>query len=335
MSLTVHTPTMCRAAKRKLDFTLGSAKKPRLRPRIQRGPLRGTLLTCDKETCEKYPHIFTKEYMLGINSAMDEAHQYAIDQNLLPDKNYFGKIQSEIKPWMRRLMFLKLTQLDIAVNRKDLKLSDRCLWQAFFLVDRYLSVIDVRQKELKGVGSAAYSIACKLYDESRIYKKVDISRICFAFIITHQKLAEMERRMIIALDWEFTIPNCYDYLERFTRVAVSPIREERYRTRIKWLALYAMERVNLGPYVLSYTPRCIASACILTALTCSSRKFRWSRCMVIATGYEENSKQLTELVRHIMAVLTLETEKHRVVIRKYAVPERGAVSTLKINDIKC
>jgi len=323
---------MCRVPKRKLDFTLDSGYKPIKRPRIQRGPLRGTLLKCDKDTCDRYPHIFTREYMLGINEAMDEAHQYAIDQNLLPDKDKFEKVQSEVKPWMRHLMFLRLIQLDIGANRNDLKLSDRCLWQAFFLVDRYLSLIDVSREELPLVGSAAYSIACKLYDESRNDKMVDISRMC-SILITHQKLAEMERRIIIALDWDFTIPNSYDYLERFTRVAIHPIREERYRIRIKWLALYAMERLNLGAHFLSYTPRCIAAGCILYAMTRSSRKFRWSRCMVSATGYEESNKQLVELVKHIWTLFTFKNErKHRVVIRKYAVPERGAVSTLKVND---
>jgi len=334
MSSTIHTPTMCRVPKRKLDFTLGSAQKPRKRPRIQRGPLRGTLLKCDRDTCDRNPHIFTREYMIGINAAMDEAHQYAIDQNLLPDKDYFEKVQTEVKPWMRQAMFLKLIQLDLEVIRKDLRNSDRCLWQAFFLVDRYLSLIDVHRKELLVIGSAAYSIACKLYNESRNDKWVDISRIC-STLITHPKLAEMERRIVIALDWEFTLPNCYDYLERFTRVAIYPIREERYRSRIKWIALYVMERVNLGPYVLSFTPRCIAAACILTALTCYSRKFRWSRCMINATGYEESNQQLKELVRHIWAVFTFESKKHRVVIRKYAAPERGAVSTLRINCSKC
>jgi len=328
MSSTIHTPTMCRVPKRKLDFTLRSAQKPRKRPRIQRGPPRGTLLKCDKDICDRNPHVFTKEYMIGINATMDEAHQYAIERNLLPNKDYFEKIQTEVKPWMRQEMFLKLIQMDIDAKRKDLRNSDRCLWQAFFLVDRYLSLIDVRRKELLIIGSAAYIIACKLYDESRNGKWVDISRIC-----SNRKLADMERRIVIALDWEFTLPNCYDYLERFTRVAIYPIRETGFRTRIKWLALYAMERVNLGSYVLNFTPRCIAAACMWIALTCSSRKYRWSGCMISATGYEESNQQLKELVRHIWDLFISENKKHGVVIRKYAVPERGAVSTIRIK--KC
>lgn len=55
--------------------------------------------------------------------------------------------------------------------------------------------------------------------------------------------------------------------------------------------------------------------------------------MISATGYEESNTQLKELVRHIWDLFFFENKKHGVVIRKYAVPERGAVSTIRIK--KC
>jgi len=322
----VHTPTVSHRLNRKLELEFDSAKRLRKRPRIQRGPHDGQLFQCDKDVCDRYGHILTKEYILGINVTMDNAHQYAIDNNLLPDKNYFEKVQTQIKPWMRRLMFLELTQVHLQASRMNVRHSDYPLWQTFFLLDRYFSVVDVRREDLPLIAHSAYSIACKLHDESGRGRKVAFTRIC-----TQHKLAEMERCIVITLDWEFTLPNCYDFLERFTRIAVHPVKEERYRTRIKYLALYAMERVNLGERILRYTPRCIASACIYTALTCSARKFRWSRFMVSATGYEENCEELLGLVEHIRTVIfSFDNEEHEVVIRKYAVPERGAVSTLRV-----
>jgi len=333
MSSIVYTPTTRSMLKRKLGFEGASAQKLRKRPRIQRGPLPDKLSKYDKEICERFSHIFTKEYIIGINAALDESHKYALDRNLIPDKNYFKKVQTHIKPRMRRLMFLKLTQLhgEITKRRKNASYSDRTLWQTFFIVDRYLSVVDVLHEDMKLVGLAAYSIACKLYEDCRRNRKVDFSR--WFYEVSDEDVAEMERRIVITLDWEFTLPSSYDFIERFIRIAVHSVREERFRNRVKWLALYAMERVNLEEGILNYNPRIIAAACVLTALTCSTRKFRWSSCLVNATGYDENCEELMGLLKHIRSVIySFENEEHGVVIRKYAAKERGAVSTLRSKD---
>jgi len=87
--------------------------------------------------------------------------------------------------------------------------------------------VNIDRKNLQLVGCASLWIASKYHE---IYPPmasdlVDISDDAF----TRDSLLDMESRICDVLGYEFTIPNAFQFLERYTIVAMDSVKQPRLK----------------------------------------------------------------------------------------------------------
>ena len=96
----------------------------------------------------------------------------------------------------------------------------------------------------------------------------------------------MECQICDTLSYKFTIPNAFQFLDRFTEVAIYSIEENRLKNRVKWLARYGMERFHMHVKALQYCPSLLAAGALFAALKLTSH--RWTRACEWVSGYSES-----------------------------------------------
>lgn len=97
------------------------------------------------------------------------------------------------------------------------RLHPETLFLTVSLIDRYLDKNQVMRARLQLVAVAAMVIASK-YEELMPPNLSD-----FAFIAdnaySREEILEMERQMLISLEFNITVPSAYCFLQRFCKVA--------------------------------------------------------------------------------------------------------------------
>jgi len=278
----------------------------------------------DMRKIDKDGHLFSRDYVKDIAKYLAENEEKCVD--LFPDPNYFPR-QSDIRPRMRTILFTWMTEVHVKYKMK----KEVVLWAAFQICDRYLSKADSNRRELQLVGCTALWIASKYHD---IYPPlandfVNISDNAFS----KSDLFAMEGRVCQVLEYEFTIPNAFQYLERYTDIALESISVVKVKNRVKWLARYGMERFNLHVQALEYCPSLLAAGALFTALKLTSNA--WTRECESCSGYgtqsflRQTGKKLNLFEKYAKCILDFNSDLHRAVVDKYKVSERGGVSTLR------
>jgi len=212
-------------------------------------------------------------------------------------------------------------------------LREVVLWATFQICDRFLSKEIVNRKNLQLVGCTAIWIASKYHE---IYPPlasdlVHISDNAF----TKDCIIAMECRICNVLKWKFSIPNAFQFLDRYTNVGLDSIKESRLKNRVRWLARYGMEKFHLHVQALQYCPSLIAAGALYAALKLTSHK--WYKSCETCSGYSESEllKKLLNAGEHSIfeliksSILEFDNKLHYAVIFKYSTPERGSVSTLR------
>jgi len=245
----------------------------------------------------------------------------------LPDPRGFLNIQKDVKPRMRTILFMWL----VDVHRKFNGVEE-VLWRTFEIIDRYLASQATRRKDLQLIACASLWIASKYHE---IYPPtaddlVHVSDKAFK----KTELVKMEMRLCRHFSMKFSYPTAFDFLTRYTAIALASIqvpksREEKVKTRIRFLAMYGMERMIMDMHSLLYKPSLLAACSLFTAMSLISHN--WTTEMEQATGYTERDfREKYELYKKIKKqVMDFTSQAHGAVIRKYATPERGEVSSLR------
>jgi len=152
------------------------------------------------------------------------------------------------------------------------------------------------------------------------------------------KIIAMERRICDVLSYQFSIPNVFNFLDRYTKIAVESIEEPRLKKRVKWLARYGLERFHLNVIALRYCPSLLAAGALFTALRLTSNG--WSRLCEECSDFSQEAllsnldgeSSIFELFKR--AIMNFESKSHQAIIYKYKKQERGCVSTLRRKE-KC
>jgi len=204
---------------------------------------------------------------------------------------------------------------------------------AYQICDRFLSKVIIDRKELQLVGCASLWIASKYHE---IYPPLTSDLVYISDgAFTKDCITSMECRICDVLSYQFSLPNAFQFLERYTNGALDLLKEPRLRKRVKWLARYAMERFHLEPTALQYCPSLLAAGALFTALKLTGR--RWPRLCETCSGYTEvqlvpkslppGERSIFEQMKKI--VTNFDSQSHRAIIAKYKTSDRGSVSTLR------
>jgi len=280
------------------------------------------IFPCDIKRCGKDGHLFPIEYLQNLTLTLFSNERKSSD--LFPDPNYF-QLQSHIKGWMRAKLYIWLTEVHLKFGPREV-----VLWASFQICDRFLSKVEIPCEKLQLVGCTSFWIASKYHE---IYPPIASDMIKVSHNrFTRSDILEMESKICDHLSFQFSLPNAFQFLERFTDVAVDSIKELRLKNRVKWLARYGMERFHLNVKALQYCPSMLAAGSLCAALMLTSHS--WTKSCVVGSGYtvdqlvqEQKDQSLFYQIKKV--IMNFDSTSHQAIICKYKDKKRGGVSMLR------
>jgi len=262
---------------------------------------------CNIKKFNKNGHLFSRDYIEDIAKSLAESEAKFVDS--LPNPHYFLS-QSDIQPRMRSILFIWMTE----VHAKYIRKRDIILWAAFQFCDRFFSRVNVHRRELQLIGCTALWIASKYHE---IYPLLANDFVYIANnAFTKSDLINMEARMCKVLNYQFTIPNAFQYLERYTEIALDTVHDVKIKNRVKWLARYGMVRFNLHVQALEYCPSLLAAGALFAALKLTSNKWTWECELCSGYGMQDFLRstvhELNLFEKYKKSIVDFDSDLHRV-----------------------
>lgn len=261
---------------------------------------------------------YKKEYFENKHRQVEEFHR----EN--PDLGSFMSRQNDVKSKMITVLFDWLVEVNLKFRSRE-----HTLWLAFIITNRYLAnVNDVLRGTLQLIGSSALWIASKYVEVYPGLSKdfVYISDNAF----TRAELLEQEKEICRVLKFDFHMPTPRELCARYTEVATVNCTP-KHKTRIKFLALYGLERAMMDYRMYNFTFSELAVGALACAMSCTGNQEHWTDEVAEITGYRLDNPRVRiplRRIRHI--VLEFSDKRNKGVISKYSVKKRGGVSQLRI-----
>jgi G2/mitotic-specific cyclin-B, other len=177
------------------------------------------------------------------------------DIPLQPD--YLSKVQlaSEVKDTSRAF----LVEWIIDVHRK-FRLKAETLYTTVYVIDRYLSLKQIRKTQLHILGVSALLIATK-YEEIYPPDMKDLLQVS-ENKFTRAEVLQMELDILSVLEFQVTAPSAYRFLERMHQIAPLSLASDEI---VFFFAQYIQEISLLDASLLKYRPSEIAAASLILA----------------------------------------------------------------------
>jgi cyclin B len=187
------------------------------------------------------------------------------------------------------------------------------------VIDRYLSLKQVRRSKLQLVGVSSLLLASK-YEE--IYPP-ELRDLVYITDKAYNKteILQMENDIVCTLQWNMTVPTIHSFLCRFLKAAHAD------RTMVQ-LACYIAERTLQEQSMIKHLPSVIAASSVYVARTTLKRN-PWSPTLLQYTKLDE--PQLAECLADMKTfIIDPEASQQQAVSRKYANSRFGSVSKMPI-----
>ena len=167
------------------------------------------------------------------------------------DPEYLQKIQTEIKDTSRAF----LIEWIIDVHRK-FRLLPEALYVTQHIIDQFMSRHKIEKNQLHLLGVSTLWIAAK-YEE--IYPPdlndfLQVSENKFS----RQQVLDMEKIILMKLNFKITAPSPYRFLQRFRRLSIAFNDDEVF-----FFAQYLQEIALLDATLLKFKPSQIAAAAMI------------------------------------------------------------------------
>ena len=154
------------------------------------------------------------------------------------------------------------------------------LYVTVFLIDRFLSLKQIKKSQLHILGVTSLLISTK-YEEiypPELKDLLSVSENKFS----RAEVLKMEREMLITLQFDVTTPSAYRFLERFRKLAIT-LNDDK----VFYLAQYIQEIALLDASLLSYNPSEIAASALILAAKVLKKPHAWNRELETGTGYSD------------------------------------------------
>ena len=170
--------------------------------------------------------------------------------------DFLSKVQipSEVKDTSRAF----LVEWIIDVHRK-FRLVPETLYVTVMLIDRFLSLKQIKKSQLHILGVTGLLIATK-YEEiypPELKDLLSVSENKF----TRTEVLQMENDILLALQFQITTPSAYRFLERFRKLLPSVSNDDQ----AFFFAQYIQEIALLDAGLLKYRPSEVAAASLILA----------------------------------------------------------------------
>ena len=209
----------------------------------------------------------------------------------------------------------------IDVHRK-FRLLPETLYVTVFLIDRFLSLKQIKKSQLHILGVTALLISTK-YEEIYPPELKDLLTVS-ENKFTKKEVLEMERQILITLEFDLTSPSAYRFLERFRKLSSLVASEDK----VFFFAQYLQEIALLDASLLKYNPSELAAASLILAGK-SLKKIGnlWNKEMERATNYSE--EQLRVVVEDVKSFILEVNPKFLTTLKyKFSKQEYKEVASL-------
>lgn len=220
-----------------------------------------------------------------------------------------------MQPYINEKMRAILCDWLVEVHLKY-KMVPETLYLTVNILDRYLSIKQVRRSKLQLVGVAALSIAAK-YEEIYPPELRDYVYITDK-AYNKSEIVEMESDIANTLSYNLTVPTVHAFLCRFLKAAHAD------RTMVQ-LACYLAERSLQEYSMCAFLPSVIAATSVLIARK-TLRRHPWSPTLVKYTKYDE--PDLEKCIAEMKKILSEKQSQQQAVQRKYTSQKFGGVAGL-------
>jgi len=201
-----------------------------------------------------------------------------METHLKVDPDYLSKVQlpTEVKDTSRAF----LIEWIIDVHRK-FRLRPETLYVTVFLVDRFLSLKQIKKSELHILGVTSLLISTK-YEEiypPQLKELLNVSENKF----NKAEVLKMEMDILVTLQFDLTSPSPYRFLERFRKLSSTVSQDDK----VFFFAQYLMEIALLDASLLKYNGSELAAATLILASKGIKKINVWNKEMTRATEYSE------------------------------------------------
>ena len=213
---------------------------------------------------------------------------------------------------MRAILFDWIVDVHLKYQYKT-----ETLYLTFNLIDRYLEAVQVSRGSLQLVGVICLWIATKYGEEQRPIR--DSVFICDS-AYTKEQMLEMERTILVQLEYRLTVPTQYDFLTRYINVG-------KLSVETKLIAYYFLEKSMIDIDMLVFKPSFLAAASILLAKKAESLKSGleynlWASTMEFYTRHTQ--EELTECGEKMIHIVQQHnTDTLQSIYKKYAAARMG------------
>ena len=203
------------------------------------------------------------------------------------DPSYLQKVQKEIKDTSRAF----LLEWIIDVHRK-FRLVPEALYVTQFIIDQFLSKKHIPKSQLHLLGVATLLISTK-YEEIYPPDLRDLLAVS-ENKFTRDQVIQMEKDILLTLDFKVTSPSSYRFLQRFKRISEKTANDDE----LFFYAQYVQEVSLLDASLLRFTPSQIAAASMILAAKQLRKTNCWDEDLEKFTGYtSEDLKEACDEVR--------------------------------------
>ncbi|KAK8750225.1 hypothetical protein OTU49_015322 [Cherax quadricarinatus] len=245
--------------------------------------------TCPEETIASEDPTLTRDARV-----LDNMMQLQLFN--VPPQNYFKHIQSDIQPYMRKV----ITRWMLEVCEEQ-ACEDRVLVVAINFLDRFLCSCVVQRTQLQLLGSVCLLLASKLRQSRPL--SVDLLAYYTDYSVSAEEIKSWELLLVSKLGWDLAPITACDFVDHLLPLVPGVGREPIVRKHATtFIALAATE-----PEFVQVEPSAVAVACIAAAVR-GMNLTEWSSVLATLAGAVNlDAHSLMPVVEQIDLVVENET----------------------------
>lgn len=253
-----------------------------------------------------------KDNQLAVVDYVEDLYKfYKLAEGSNRPHNYISS-QVEINEKMRAILGDWL----IEVHHK-FELMPETLYLTFYIIDKYLSMEQVKRRELQLVGVSSMLIASK-YEEiwaPQVEDFISISDRAY----NQEQILHMEKTILNKLEWSLTVPTPYVFLVRFIKAAMS---DKELEHMVHFFAELGLLQYKM---MIECRPSMVAASAVYVARCTLNKSPVWTESLKWHTGFSEG--ELADCARMLVSSHVAAPDgKLRAVYKKYSGVEFGAVA---------
>ncbi|KAJ4823453.1 hypothetical protein Tsubulata_044007 [Turnera subulata] len=249
----------------------------------------------------------------------DEAtHKAATDDNSKSESKSIVHAKRTLNRRRSSYTSSLMTRSKVQVHFK-FELMPETLYLMVTLLDRYLSQVQIKKKELQLVGLTALLLASKYEDfwHPRIKDLISISAESY----TRDQMLAMEKFFLKKLKFRLNEPTPYVFMLRFLKAAQSD-------KKLEHLAFYLIELCLVEYEALRYKPSMLCASSIYVARSTLQIHPAWTPLLAKHTRYEVSQiRDCCEMLLRFQKAAR--TAQLRVTYEKYSGPDLDAVAAIE------